>query len=85
MQRTAVPQLTDALSQLVGTEHEGDREYITSFEIKSSPWMASAHQGPYLDRQIAQAMRFNGWSRDKTNNAKDGRGFHVRRYWRVVE
>jgi len=82
-ERTATPQLADVLSQVTGIV-DGDKEYVSSFEIKSCPWMANVHAHPGLDRQIAQGMRMNGWERDRTNNGRDARGIRIRRYWRPV-
>ncbi len=83
-ERTARPQLADLLSQVVGTEHEAGREYVSNFEVKTSSWLANVHVHPGLDRQIAQAMRANGWEREKDANAKDGRGRRCRRFWRAT-
>jgi putative DNA primase/helicase len=81
--RTSAPQLADTLSQLAGTVDEG-REWITMSEIKLSPWMANIRIYTGLDRQIAQAMRSCGWTRDMHANHLDGRGLRTRRFWRPV-
>ncbi len=81
--RTAVPYLVDILSQVSGTV-ENRREWVTSFEIKSSSWMANERSAPGLDRSIAQAMRYLGWNREAHAHHKDGAGHRRRRFWRVV-
>ena len=84
IKRTSRPYLTDALSQVTGTFVEGGREWITTAEIKTSPWMANVTVGPWTDRYIAQGMKANGWSRDAYANRKDDRGMRVRRFWREL-
>ena len=81
--RTNVPILVDILSQVSGTPDSG-REWITTFDVKSSSWMAGSHPHAGLDRQIAQAMRYLGWNREAHPARKDGSGKRARRWWRPI-
>ena len=89
-ERTQMPHLADVLSQLVGTYIEFPRcgggvyrrEEITSFEIKSSSWLANYPKTPGIDRDIAAAMKYLGWFREKNANTVAADGARTRKFWR---